>query len=160
MPASAKHKKKSAAIQSRHRKVFYLPLERPLANQVILQFRMAIEVVRSGHADKAAARKLLQVTLLTGFINEAGFGMIEQSIIDRTERALSEAFTRNRETGEWLFGPELIDDLTAIVNEHDRQLRETRLQVVAEASERLDRLIENSGSIAAVLTHSPRGDAA
>jgi hypothetical protein len=81
MPASAKHKKKSVAIQSRHRKLFYLPLERALADQVILQFRMAIEVVRSGHADKAAARKLLQVTLVTGFINEAGFGMIEQSII-------------------------------------------------------------------------------
>jgi hypothetical protein len=160
MPASVKRKKTSTAIQSRHRKLFYLPIERALANQVILQFRMAIEVVRGGHADNAAARKLLQVTLVSGFINEAGFGMIEQSIIDRTERALSEAFTRNRETGEWSFSAELIDDLTVIVNEHDRQLRETRLQVVAEATARLDRLIESSGSIAALLTNSPRGRAA
>ena len=35
----------------------------------------------------------------------------------------------------------MLDPLTAIVNEHDRQLREVRFAAIAAATERLDRLV-------------------
>jgi hypothetical protein len=44
-------------------------------------------------------------------------------------------------SGDWTVPEELLDLLPSVINEHDRQLREVRLGVVATAVERLERMI-------------------
>ncbi|CAN7310158.1 MULTISPECIES: hypothetical protein [unclassified Caballeronia] len=143
MPASReKTKRPSLATQSRRKRILFLPMERTAADQLSLQFHIALETLRRGQGDSTTAQCLVQVILLTGFLEEAGFGQIEREVLDRGERALSALIQRGKATGDWLIDDLAIDNLTIIVNEHDRQLRETRLQAVVHASERFNRLIE------------------
>lgn len=44
-------------------------------------------------------------------------------------------------TGKWERPHAMLDPLTAMVNAHDRQLREVHLAAIVAATERLDRLI-------------------
>ncbi|RDK00030.1 hypothetical protein [Paraburkholderia lacunae] len=74
--------------------------------------------------------------LLTRFLTEAGHGRLAVAELDEAENALVEVFTTGNETDVWSFSEAAIDALTLVVNEHDRQLLETRLEVVAAASAR------------------------
>ncbi|MDN7176981.1 hypothetical protein M0D69_02890 [Caballeronia sp. SEWSISQ10-4 2] len=106
--------------------------------------RLALETIRSGAGDRASAHCMAQVTLLTGFLTQAGHGLLETKFLDSVERQVSDPLNHGRDSGEWLFPKPLVEALTVVVNEHDRQLRETRLQAIVEASQRLDKLIRSS----------------
>ncbi len=125
---------------SRHRKALFLPMDLRSVAQLMLPTRLALEVFRSGYAEPQSAFGLMQCTVLTRLITQAGFGLLEEEWLEGTEADLLRVITRQQETGGWEFEAELIDRLVQVVNEHDRQLRETRLQVVVEASEAFDRM--------------------
>ena len=129
---------------ARRPKALFLPMPRADADKVILQHRTALEAVRRGHADAALTRRLFTAILLTRFLTEDGHGILDLNTLDEAEQMLTAALENGDERGDWNFPPALIDLLSAVVNEHDRQLRETRLQAVVRASERLDRLIESN----------------
>lgn len=114
------------------------------ADRVILQHRTALEAVRGGYADAALTRRLFTTILLTRYLTEDGHGLLDLPLLDEAEHMLTTALENGEDHGDWSFSPGLIDLLSATVNEHDRQLRETRLQAIVRASERLDRLIENN----------------
>ncbi|CAN7772592.1 Fis family transcriptional regulator [Caballeronia sp. LjRoot31] len=145
MATSKKRKKeKPMPAMSRHLKALFLPMDQSSVNQISLQFRLALETIRHGAGNRASAHCLAQVTLLTGFLTQAGHGLLEIKFLDSVERQVSDLLDHGRDSGEWLFPQPLVEALTVIVNEHDRQLRETRLQAIVEASRRLDKLIRSS----------------
>jgi hypothetical protein len=82
---------------------------------------------------------MAQPFLLTGYLTAAGHGELKVSFLDNVQGALLALLDRGRDTGNWRVSEPLVDDLTVVVNEHDRQLLETRLQAIVEASERLNR---------------------
>lgn len=132
------------SAKSRHLKALFLPMDQSSVNQISLQFRLALETIRHGVGNRASAHCMAQVTLLTGFLTQAGHGLLETQFLDSVERQVSDLLNHGRDSGEWFFPPHLVEALTVVVNEHDRQLRETRLQAIVEASRRLDKLIQRS----------------
>jgi hypothetical protein len=113
-------------------------------NEISLQFRLAFEAIRQARADKACAYSMAQVTLLTVFLTQAGHGELDPDFLDDIEHQVSAVLENGRDSGEWQFPSPLIESLNIVVNEHDRQLRETRLQAIIEASQRLDHFIRRS----------------
>ncbi|MFL9959327.1 hypothetical protein PQR65_38740 [Paraburkholderia nemoris] len=141
------HGKKSSRyhMEARRSKALYLPMPRAEVEPVILRFRMALETLRAGHADRSTVNHLATVLLLTRFLSEAGHGLLDQAVLDDAEKTLGDVIKAGNETDVWTIGQPVIDILTVLVNEHDRQLCETRLQAIAEASRRLDRYFEKLG---------------
>ncbi|MFL9954601.1 Fis family transcriptional regulator [Paraburkholderia nemoris] len=144
MPVVRKKKKSpssSSPMQARRSKLLYLPMPRADADQLMLMHRTALEAMRLGHANEASIRRLASVVLLTRYLTEVGHGLIQPSVLDDAESALFDILNTGNETGVWTVPRPALDTLIRIVNEHDRQLRETRQQVIVDASDRLDRLI-------------------
>jgi hypothetical protein len=79
--------------------------------------------------------------LLTGFITEAGHGLLDLSFVKEVERGVLALLDRGAATGDWNVPDTLLEPLPSVINEHDRQLREVRLGVVTTAVERLERMI-------------------
>jgi hypothetical protein len=146
MPNSKKRKKTQVSNRNRHNKALYLPLDRASVDQMAIGFRIALESIRQGRGETIAARCMVQVVLLTSYVSDAGYGFISSAALDEAEDLLFDVFGAYNTTGKWIFEPSLIDKLTAIVNEHERQLRETRLQIIVGATRQLNRLLESSTS--------------
>ncbi|MGF6996921.1 hypothetical protein [Paraburkholderia sp. GAS32] len=127
------------AKRSRHRKALFLPMDRATADDLVLPVRIAFERIRQGEADRDAAVCMAQILLLTGFLTEGGFGLLDTAFLDSVEKRL---LTELNQAGvvEWKFAAELINDLGVVVNEYDRLIRETRLQAIFEANESCSRL--------------------
>ncbi len=131
------------ARNARHKKALFLPMDRGSIDQIALRFRMALEALRHGSGDVSAVRCLVQVTILADFLGEAGYGAMDHDILRRAEDGLARTLQRGKETADWTIGEPLVEDLTQVVNEHDRQLRETRLFAIVEATNRLERWIRS-----------------
>ena len=142
MTTLKKTRSKRLSTASRQKKALFLPLDVVSANELSLQFRLALESIRRGRGDKITMNRIASVVLLTRFLTEAGHGQLDNGVLADVEKQVSAALNRGRETGEWNCSDELAELLTIVVNEHDRQLRQTKLRDVVEASERLDRLIK------------------
>jgi len=66
--------------------------------------------------------------------------------LHNAERSLAEIFDIGHQSNMWSFPEPATETLKQIVNEHERQLFETRLEAIAAASARLDALIEQHGT--------------
>lgn len=140
--AVTKYSKSSVGLVARRRsKALFLPIGPAKADAVIMVYRVALEAVRAGHGDGKLLRRLYTMVLLTRYITEAGHGELELPMLEAGENALVEICERGDASGEWAVDASTMGLLSCIVNEHDRQMRETRLQVLIDASNRLDRLI-------------------
>lgn len=71
----------------------------------------------------------------------AGHGKLEIGEIERVERGLAEVLNEADRTSAWNVPEWLIDGLTAVVNEYDRQLCFTRMEIVLRASDYLGKLV-------------------
>lgn len=129
-------------LPNRSSKTLHLPLDKTLADKLSLRFRLALESARQGRADVPAAHCLLEVTLLTGFLKEDGHSAIEQAIIDHAELSLYEILEGKRIVEGCECDEKTLHDLTIVVNEHDRQLRELRLMEFSKAVARLEQLLK------------------
>jgi len=112
---------------------------------MMLHIRMALECVRAGQADQSLVYCMARVAWLTSLIGEAGHSLLDTPFFDSALESLSAVLETGKETGTWQFPSQLVDDLKIIVNEYDRQLRETRLEIVADAVDRLELLLERAG---------------
>ena len=132
----------SYTLPNRSSKTLHLPLDKTLADKLSLRFRLALEGARQGRADVAAAHCLLEVTLLTGFLKEDGHSTIELAVIDQAELSLYEILENKRLDDVCEFDEQTLHNLTIVVNEHDRQLRELRLIALSKAVVRLEQLLK------------------
>ncbi len=129
---------RSVAKAARHKKVLYLPLDSNSVAQISIQVRMALEVARAGQGEAATLRCLSQAVALTGLIAAAGHGEIDERSLASTEAALTGVLASGNLSG-WGLSTDEMAVATAVVNEHDRQLRETRLDGVVRAFEQIER---------------------
>lgn len=145
MPVSKTRKNKPGlAKQARRKREMYLPLDAESADQLALRFRLALEAARQGRASAANANCLAQTFLIAALIADAGFGELDELVLCHCESGLRAMLRKGGQTGEWQFDERLIGLLTTVVNEHERQLRQTRLQVIVKATEALERAIDVS----------------
>lgn len=123
-------------------KALLLPMPRSKALGLVLRTRLALERLRNREVSRTLIGQLPQVVVITGFITRAGHGKIGLVDIEQVEQGLGEVLAEGESTGRWALSDALIDGLTALVNEHDRQICSTRMQIVAMASNHLDRVID------------------
>ena len=118
-----------------------LPMPRPEADAWCLQSRLALEAVRTQRAAEQDASVLAKTVLLTRFLTESGHGRLDLSFVRQIEEAVLAILGAEEETGGRIFSESLVESLTSIVNEHDRQLREVRFAEIVAATDRLDRML-------------------
>ena len=138
-PRNGNSRPSGLAKQSRHKKAFFLPMDRAAANELVLPVRIAFERIRQGKPDRDAAVCMAQILLLVGYLTEGGFGLLETAFLDGVEKRLLTELTRSGGDVEWKFAVDLVDELAAVVNEYDRLVRETRLQAIVRANESFSR---------------------
>ncbi|MEX3962820.1 hypothetical protein AB4Y42_11475 [Paraburkholderia sp. EG286B] len=120
-------------------KALLLPMSQRDASSLALRTRIALERLRNGEARRSLFSHMSQIVFITGYITRAGFGRLDIHDIDSVERNLGEVVAEADRTGEWKIPESLISALTTVVNEYDRQLATTRVEIVARASEHLER---------------------
>jgi hypothetical protein len=135
MPNSGK--KHGDASRTRTAKLYWLPMPRREADTVILQCRLAMEAIRYGRASDADAGCILHAVMLTGMLTELGYGKLDQNTIGAARDDLLDMFDVAAADRRWEFSKECLKRLIDVVNEHDRQLRETRLEALIACDERL-----------------------
>jgi 2C-methyl-D-erythritol 2,4-cyclodiphosphate synthase len=157
---SSKRRKASSGLAKRSRQngLLYMPLDTASANQISLRFRTALEMARTGRADSSTAQCLAQATLLTGFVSDAGFGQIDSDTCGDAETGLVALIERGHRSGDWTFSADLLESLTAVVNEHDRQLLEVRMCAIIEATDRLRGRLAKARSLSEILSTRKRPD--
>ncbi|CAD6563385.1 hypothetical protein LMG24235_08629 [Paraburkholderia sabiae] len=123
-----------------------LPMPRPEVDELVLMYRAALEAVKRGYTDAPLTRRLYTAVLLTRFLTDSGHGLLDLCALKDAYKQLTTIYEHGDETGVWDYPPETIALLTQVLNEHDRQLRETPLHFLLQASDRLDKIIERSYS--------------
>jgi hypothetical protein len=119
-------------------------MPRKEASDLALRARIAVERLRHGEADRSLINLVSQIVIVAGFITRAGHGKLDIGNIERVERSLGEVLIEADRTGAWTIPQSLIEDLIAVVNEYDRQLCVTRMEIVARASDHLGKLVDRA----------------
>ncbi|MDR5748978.1 transcriptional regulator fis family protein [Caballeronia sp. LZ029] len=127
--------------RGRRSKTYLLPMSPPQAHVTALPIRSALETVRCNQAGRRAVLILAHTALLTNYLSEAGFGSLNLRFVYRVKAELLAVLDRGKVTGDWTISKVLLEQITAVVDEHERQLREVRCMAVADATKRLERLI-------------------
>lgn len=117
-------------------------MPRKEASDLALRARIALERLRHGEADRALFNLVSQIIIVASFITRAGHGKLDIADIEGVERALGEVLLEADRTGAWNVSDSLIEGLTTVVNEYDRQLSATRMEIVVRASDHLGRLVD------------------
>lgn len=120
-------------------KTLQLPMPRSRASDVVLRARLALVRFRHGDVDRPLVMRLARVCRVTRCIAEDGYCMLAQQVIEEAERGLALLLLDFDQAGQWAArSPELLGQLTAVVNEYDRILATVRLEVIARASDHLE----------------------
>jgi hypothetical protein len=132
---------KPSRLPTARSKALLLPMPRDRATDLV-RTRLYLERVRNGDVHRGLINHLAQVCIISGFVAQAGHGRLETETFDMVEQHLAQLLLDFDETGTWndVSGP-LLDDLTRVVNEYDRMLGTVRLEILARASDHLDRLM-------------------
>ncbi|MFL9936675.1 hypothetical protein P0D88_48705 [Paraburkholderia sp. RL18-103-BIB-C] len=139
MPKTLPFARHPNSARARRAKTMLLPMPRATADELALRVHLALATMWAGAGSVRDAQTLTQTMILTGFIAEGGYGAATYEQLVVAEAAMSAAFDRGRDTGEWRLDEGAASQLAAIVTTYDEQLRRAPLWAVAEASERLDR---------------------
>ncbi|TCK33376.1 hypothetical protein B0G84_7589 [Paraburkholderia sp. BL8N3] len=127
------------AARARRNKALLLPMPRTEVDRLCLQVHIALDAMRRGMGNAAAAQTLCQAMILTGLLAEAGYGEATFEQMHEAENLISAAFDRGRDCGVWSLDERGFQQFATIVSTYDRQLRRSPLAAVADASDRLDR---------------------
>ncbi|WP_321799864.1 Fis family transcriptional regulator [Caballeronia sp. J97] len=138
---NTKIRRLAKASRDRNAKIYWLPMPRGEADKVILQCRVALESIRNERAGLTEVQSIAQAVLLTGLLTESGFGKLDAALLDEVEGEMLGLLDRGLSTGDWRLPAAATSRLIAVINEHDRQLREVRLSAVIECNEHLGRFL-------------------
>lgn len=102
---------------------------------------MAFARAQEGTAAEPDAQCLMETVMLATLIAD-----LEGSDLNSADLSTSEDCLRRRlrsiGPSKWHLSESEAQSLRAVINEHDRQLRESRLQILVKATERFERLLE------------------
>ncbi|MBB5501247.1 hypothetical protein [Paraburkholderia sp. MM5384-R2] len=140
MPNKKRHRSLLQPSAAAHSKARLLPMPRKEASDLVLRARIALERLRNGEADRPLINLVSQVTLIVRFVVQAGHGKLDIEVLEAVKRGLEDALAEADNTGIWNVSETLIDGLIDVINEYDRQICVTRMEILVRASDHLDRL--------------------
>lgn len=142
MPNKKRYRPSRKPPAGTHAKSLFLPMARKESTDLALRARIAVERLRNGEADRPLLNLVSQIIIIASFITRAGHGELDIGEIERVERDLDEVLNDADRIGVWTVPQSLIEGLTAVVNEYDRQLCVTRMEIVVRASDHLGKLVD------------------
>jgi hypothetical protein len=142
MPNKKSYRSSRQPSTGTHAKSLFLPMPRKEASDLALRARIALERLRHGEADRSLLNLVSQITTIASFITRAGHGKLNVADIERVELGIEEVLLEADRTGIWNVSESLIEGLTSVVNEYDRQLCATRMEIVVRASDHLGKLLD------------------
>lgn len=131
-----------------------LPIPKADVARIVLRVRLTLERLRAGESSCQLIHALAEVTLITSFVTQAGHGELPMALLERTEHDLAAVLLSGEATGEWAVSKGLLDALTRVVNEYDRQLSKVRLAVIADACKRFKQLMAENAAQAPTANRS------
>lgn len=144
MPNNKSYRSLLQPSAAAHSRALLLPMPRKEASDLVLRARIALERLRNGEVDRSLINLVLQITIIVSFITRAGHGKLDINVLDTVRRGLEDIVVEADNTGTWNFPETLIDDLTSVINEYDRQICVTRMEIVVRASDHLERLVHRA----------------
>jgi hypothetical protein len=129
-------------MPARNAKVYWLPMPRRQAEVMVLQYRIAAESFRGGRAGLMEAQCIAQAVLLANMLTQVGYGKLDPSFVSDVEEHVLAMLERGGDTGHWTYPEANMPCLIAVINEHDRQLREVHLAALIACNERLAGFID------------------
>jgi hypothetical protein len=144
MPNMKSHRSSLQSSAAAHSKALLLPMPRKEVSDLVLRARIALERLRNGEAARSLINLVRQITIITTFITRAGHGKLEVEVLENVRRGLQDSLVEADTTGKWHVPETLINGLTAVTNEYDRQLCVTRMEIVVRASDHLERLVHRA----------------
>ncbi|WP_321938404.1 hypothetical protein [Paraburkholderia sp. J8-2] len=142
MPNKKNSRSTRRPVAGAHSKSLFLPMPRNESSDLALRARIALERLRKGEADRALINLVSQVVIIASFITRAGHGQLDIAEIEHVERGLAEVLSEAGRTGVWNVPESLVAELCAVINEYDRQLCVTRMEIVVRASDHLGKLVD------------------
>jgi hypothetical protein len=128
-------------------KALLLPMPSDRASDLILRSRIFLERARNGDIDRGLINHLAQVCIISGYVARTGHGRLPPEAFELVEQQLARLLLDFDATGTWSKpSARLLEGLTDVINEYDRTLGTVRLEIVAKASDHLDRLMEIAAS--------------
>jgi len=121
-------------------KLALVPMPKQEADVLSLHAHCALQALLDGRGWVSGVQSLTEVLILTSFVAEVGYGEISSQTWIGAEAALNAAFKAGRETGIWEIDSTRLNCVGAVLAAHDAQLARAPLGVLANASERLERL--------------------
>lgn len=131
------------AQPSRHARLnrtILLPIPRSRADEVSLKHHAAHESLRMKQGSEHGLATLLQMVIVTAFIDEARRHELRTDTIKAAEQAINEALERGRAGAGWYLDGQGEEIVAALIAWHDEQLRNAPLTAFAKALERRERL--------------------
>lgn len=123
-----------------------LPLPRHEVEEISLQYHVALEALRMKRGSAHGLRILLQMVILTGFIDEARRHELRVEVLVAAEREINVGFERGQRESEWRLDASGVEVVASLLAWHDGQIRTTPLAVLVEAMERVERLRDGKSS--------------
>ncbi|MFC4703809.1 hypothetical protein [Paraburkholderia caffeinitolerans] len=125
--------------RARRQKAELLPMPRANADELALQLHLALASLRAGGAQHDA-QALLHAHVLAQSIAGAGYGALTPDQVRCADEAILACFARGAAESVWRFDEPEFEAVKAIVGVYDQQLQSAPFWVLAEASERLERM--------------------
>ncbi|MEX3900990.1 hypothetical protein [Paraburkholderia sp. BR10954] len=147
MPNNKNHQSLLGPSAAAHSKALLLPMPRKEASDLVLRARIALERLRNGERDRPLINVALQVTIITSFITRAGHGKLDIDVLNKVKRDLEAIVVEADNSETWSVPRKLIGDLTAVINEYDRQICVTRMEIIVRASNYLDKLCSSDSDL-------------
>ncbi len=125
-----------------HNKSLLLPISRATADDMSLQYHIALEALRLSRGYASAAQSLAEVMITVFFLVDAGYGEISREMFSATEVVIAECFEKGRGQNEWSLDVHGYEAFAALVNLHDQQLRRAPLTEILRAKDRLQAFMD------------------
>ncbi|WP_196788381.1 hypothetical protein [Burkholderia cepacia] len=114
-------------------KTLLLPMPHQQAETLSLEYHAACEALRMRRGSAHGLAVLLQLVVLSRFIDEARKRELCAEILVAKERGINVALEHGRASGEWRLDPQTDELVAALIAWHDDQLRAAPLGVFADA---------------------------
>lgn len=88
---------------------------------------------------------MASISLMCEMITAAGHGLLPLPLVQQARKGAFDALDNGASSGVWTFTEALTNQFTLVINEYDRQMRETRLHAIIGASEKVEHLLAKQG---------------
>ncbi|QBR00258.1 hypothetical protein [Paraburkholderia pallida] len=127
------------STRARRNKAELLPMPRASAEDLALQVHLALASLRAD-GTQHDAQALLHAHVLAQSIAGAGYGALTPEQVRCADEAILACFARGGAEDDWRLDDAQFEAVKAIVSVYDHQLQSAPFWVLAEASERLERM--------------------